>query len=259
MKNNKCDSCSKEKQDKVPVLRVINKLDEYFSVNDLKGAEELLNYWVDEAQRLEDSSGFLSMLNEQVGLYRRLNDSEKGLKAVEYALSLINEKNFYSSAVATIYINCATTLKAFGKVSEGLPYYKKAEQMYLELNENDNFKYASLYNNMASAYAEIGKFKLSEESYVKAIDILTKTGSNEGEIAVSYVNLAHLYFENDPFNEKVGECMELAWDKLNSAHISHDGNFAFICSKCAPSFEYFGYFQKSEKLKNEAEKIYGRS
>lgn len=31
----RCESCSKEKQDRVPIRRVIEKLDEHFSRNDL--------------------------------------------------------------------------------------------------------------------------------------------------------------------------------------------------------------------------------
>ncbi len=256
----KCDSCSKEKQDRVPVLRVINKLDEHFSYNDSKGAEELLDYWVSEAKRLNDYSGFLSMLNEQVGLYRRLNDSVKGLEAVNNALKLIEDKKLIiTESVATIYINCATTLKAFGKVQDAMSYYKKAEDIYVSLNVTDYFKRASLYNNMASAYSEIGDYFNAEKSYLTAIDILKSSGEQKGEIAVSLVNLAHLYFEKDEFSEKVGECLEEALQILNSPNLIHDGNYAFICSKCAPSFEYFGYFWLGEQLKKEAEKIYDRS
>ncbi len=257
--NNKCESCSKEKQYKVPVLRVISKLDEFLSYNDLASAEELLIYWISEAHRLNDLSGLLSMLNEQIGLYRRLNNSQKGLQAVNEALSLINNNNLNSLSVATIFINCATTLKAFGKVNEGLPYYKKAEEIYLKLNETDNFKIASLYNNMASSCAEINDFESAEQYYLKAINILKSTGVNQGEMAVSYVNLAQLYFDSDPFSKKVNDCMENAWQLLNSVQNNRDGNYAFICSKCAPAFEYFGYFDRCEILKTEAEKIYDRA
>ncbi len=255
-----CDTCSKEKQNKVPVLRVINKLDEHFSFNDLKGAEDLLVYWVSEARRLTDTSGLLSILNEQIGLYRRLNESEKGLSAVREALKIIDDDNkLYSLSVATIYINCATTLKAFGKAGEGLPLYEKAEKIYTELNETDSFRLASLYNNKASALNDMGEYLNAEKSYLKAIDILKKTGNNQGEVAVSYVNLAHIYFDMDPFSEKSSECMKKAWELLNSPHIPHDGNYAFICSQCAPAFDFFGYFNEYEVLKNEAEKIYGRA
>jgi hypothetical protein len=50
--------------------------------------------------------------------------------------------------------------------------------------------------------------------------------------------------------------MECAWTLLSSDENEHDGNFAFLCSKCYPSFGYFGYFDYENKLKALVEKIY---
>jgi hypothetical protein len=36
----------------------------------------------------------------------------------------------------------------------------------------------------------------------------------------------------------------------------YDGNFAFVCSKCYPSFGYFGYFGYEQKLKEIVKEIY---
>ncbi len=255
-----CKSCSKEITGKVPIARVIEKLDSFFSKNDLDGAEHLLAYWENEARRLSDNRGLLEVLNEQIGLYRRLNKSEEGLKAVEEAFCIIDSENLGSLVSAsTVYLNGATTLRAFGKPQEAMTYYAKAQAVFENADNVTDFKKASLYNNMASSLSEVGDFEKAEEYYFKAIEILSGAGGNEGEIAVSYVNLAHLYFDEDAFSEKVGECMDKAWEYLNSPAIVKDGSYAFICIKCAPSFEYFGLFLQSEKLKEEAEKIYGRA
>ena len=34
------------------------------------------------------------------------------------------------------------------------------------------------------------------------------------------------------------------------------GYYAFVCEKCTPTFEYYGYFLTAEALKETAEKIY---
>ena len=43
--------------------------------------------------------------------------------------------------------------------------------------------------------------------------------------------------------------VEKAWELLNNEKNAHDGSFAFVCSKCHPSFAFFGYFEYETKLK----------
>lgn len=253
----KCSGCSKEQQNKVPILRVISKLDELFSRNDLSGAARLLEYWSGEADMLGDKRGKLEILSEQIGLYRRTNERDKALKAVNDALLIIEQESLQNGmSTGTIYVNIATTLKAFGKVEEGMPYYKKAEEIY---NSNANvsfFKKAALNNNMASAYAEMGEGEMAQKHYLKAIELLSDDSQFYGEIAVSYVNLAHLYEDMKKSETSILEAMDKAWDYLNKDGIKKDGNYAFICSKCAPSFDYFGFDKRAAQLKSEANRIY---
>ena len=258
-KQTQCKSCSKEIQDKVPIIRVIEKLDSFFAKDDLDSALRLLTYWESEANNLGDTRGLLEILNEEIGLYRRLADKENGLKAVKSAIDIM-EKEEYTNTVSagTIYINAATTMKAFGLAEEALPYYEKAQKIYNTLGA-DNYKTAALHNNMASTYAELEKSEDAEANYLKAIELLSSSHDNDGEIAVSYINLAHLYADIDPDDERITESLEKAWEYLQSPHITHDGNYAFICSKCAPAYGYFGYFLREKELSSEAERIYGRN
>jgi tetratricopeptide (TPR) repeat protein len=147
-------------------------------------------------------------------------------------------------------------MKAFGLAKEAMPYYEKAKLIYEDKLENDDYKLAAFYNNISSAYKDIGDRKKAEESCFTAIKILEGKRGYLGEIAVTFINIAHIYYDADPFDERVNEFMEKAWDLLNSEKNAHDGNFAFICSKCYPSFEYFGYFEQATKLKELTEKIY---
>ncbi len=253
----KCESCSKEKVNKVPIRRVIEKLDSCFSKNDLKGAGELLEYWINEGKKLNDTIGVLEILNEQIGFFRRINDKKQGMKAVEDALEIIESEKFLGTvSIGTIFINCATTLKAFGYPEKANPLYDKAEEIFSRFPETDSFRKAALYNNAASSYADLKQYEKSKEYYKKAIEILKKDNIYKGELAVSYVNLAHIYFELDPCSEKVNENLDVAWNYLTDETVTKDGNYAFVCSKCASSFGYFGQFLKEEYLKAEAEKIY---
>ncbi len=257
MQNDKCQGCSKENNLKVPIIRVIGKLDEFFAHNDLEGAAELLEYWCREAQNIGDSRGRLEILNEQIGLYRRTFSRDKALDAVNSALQVIEELSLQSNlSSGTIYINIATTLKAFGKCLEAMPYYEKAEQIYSLYSNVPTFQKAALNNNKASALSELGRFNDAEKCYLTAIELLSNDSAYYGEIAVSYVNLAHLYEDMARLDSDIFDAMNKAWEYLTKPDITRDGNYAFVCTKCAPSFEYFGFSDREQYLTSEAKRIY---
>jgi hypothetical protein len=256
----RCESCSKEKQDRVPIRRVVEKLDEHFSRNDLAGAGRLLSYWEREARLSGDTRGLLEILSEEIGYFRRTGEKERGLAAVSEAFALMEEHGLGNSVSGgTIYVNGATTMKAFGRAAEALPYYERARRIYEAELPPDSYLLAALCNNTASAYAELGEFEKAEENYKTAIGILEKNGNNDGEIAVSYVNLAHLYYDKDKMDGRIASSLDAAWSYLCSETLPHDGNYAFICSKCAPSYGFFGYFAREAELTAAAEKIYDRT
>ena len=252
-----CKGCSKEAINKVPVLRVINRLDEFFAKNDLAGAAELLCYWSAEAQRIGDKRGLLTVLNEQIGLYRRTAEIDKGMAAIVTALDIIKEQNLTrGESVGTVYINIATTLKAFGDTEGAMKYYNTAEQIFnLTANIND-YKKAALLNNMASAYSEIKSYEKAEQNYTTAIGILKKHPEHYGEVAVTYVNLAHLYESMGKETDLILKTIERAIEFLNKSEDKNSGNYACVCTKCAPSFEYFGFEKEGNYFAAEAERIY---
>ncbi len=252
-----CASCSKESYDSIPIIRIIDKLDELFSKNDLSAVGRLLDYWDQEARILSDEQGLLEILNEKIGYFRRTCEAEKALAVVEEAFNLIEmlcAEEHVSSA--TVYLNGATTMKAFGKTAEAMKYYEKARKIYeKELKYND-YRFAAYYNNISSAYKELGDFKNAEDACFSALDVLSACGGYLGEMAVTHVNLAHIYYDVDSFDDRIYEHMENAWELLSGDGCEKDGNYAFICSKCYPSFGFFGYFEYEKKLKELVEKIY---
>jgi len=252
-----CCSCGNEPQGTIPVMRITEKLDALFSRNDLAGAERLLNYWEGEAEKLSDNRGLLSLKSEKVGLYRRLSEKDKGLAACRDALGLVSCCGLEDKVSgATVILNCATTMKAFGQAEEALPLYEKARAVYeRELSPSDTLL-AGLYNNTATAFAELGRIGEAEDLYLKAVSILKKSDTVPGEVAVSYVNLAVMFADADPFDERVYSYMDMAEELLLSDGLPRDGNYAFICSKCVPAFERFGYFVTAEELETRSREIY---
>ena len=62
--------------------------------------------------------------------------------------------------------------------------------------------------------------------------------------------------EDKAVYERIFELLDRASELLAAPGIPHDGYYAFVCEKCAPSFEYYGYFMEAEHLKQEAGRIY---
>ena len=252
-----CSSCSKESYESVPIARVMQKLDELFSKNDLHGVGVLLGYWEREARLLHDDRGLLEILNEQIGYFRRTGECEKAFSAVDEAFALIEFLGVTENqSSGTIYLNGATTMKAFGETEKAMQYYYKVKEIYDKTLDKNDYRLAAYYNNVSSAYKELGQMENAEKACYSAIEILEKSDKFMGEIAVTHVNLAHLYYDADNVDERVYEHMERAWELLSSPSNEHDGNFAFLCSKCYPSFAYFGYFDYEKRLKSLVEKIY---
>lgn len=255
--NFNCSSCSKEPQGSVPIERIIEKLNEHFDRNDLVAVGRLLEYWSAEARALGDTRGLLEILNEQIGYYRRISDKDKGLAAVEEAFALVETLGFNGTVSGgTLYVNGATTMKAFGLATESIQYYEKAKEIYDRLLSENDYKMAAYYNNVSSAYLELGDIESAERSCYAAISILERLGGFRGEIAVTLVNLAHMYYKKDPCDERIYSSIEEAWEHLTAPENVPNGDLAFLISKCYPSFEFFGYFDMAVKLKNYMEKIY---
>ena len=109
---------------------------------------------------------------------------------------------------------------------------------------------------MALAFEDIGLFGEAENSYKTAVKILRADGEHDAEIAVSLINLAHLYDKAGCNAGAIYKLLDDAWEILNSDCLEKNGNFAFVCSKCAPSFEYFDQSDRGKFLKSEADRIY---
>ncbi len=244
---------------RIPVGRIIDKIDGLFNKNDYAEAGRLLVYWRGEAIELKDKSGELAMESELIGYYRKQGDRENGLASVRRALALTDElEQGEMASGATVFINCATAYKAFGMSNDALPLYERAEQVYKKtLKENDD-RFGGLYNNMALALADLKRFDEAERAYLSALSVMEKAERGEAEQAITYINLAHMY-ETMGRTGRIAECMDKAYQLLCSKALPHDGYYAFVLEKCAPSFGYFGNAKAYEQFKREAEEIYARA
>ncbi len=245
---------------RIPVDRIIQKLDGLLNKNDMAEAERLLEYWQKESRELNDKKGELSVTDELVGLYRKTNNEDKGLSSVARALFLIEEMNIQTQvSVATIYLNCATTKKAFGQAESALPLYEKAEKIYLNNLSPGDKLFAGLYNNKALTLVDLNRFDDAKECYRKAIEILKGDISAIPDLAITYVNLSHALYDCGEEKSLVTDNMFKAYELLCDERINKDGYYAYVLTKCAPSFEFFGYKKIATQFLSEANEIYERA
>ena len=248
---------------KIPVLRVIEKLDGYFENNDYSGAERHLLYWKNEAELGFDLRGRFSVLNELMGLYRKTNNEDKAINAVNEMLETVEKlENEESVSAATAYLNAATVYKAFNRLKPSLDLFKKARKIYeKELKDND-YRLGGLYNNYGLTLLDLKEFNKAIDMFNKAISIMKHTENGELEQAITHLNIANTY-ENmlglEKAEEKISKELDIAEKLLLSENVAKDGYYAFVCEKCAPTFLYYGRFAFSGDLNQKVKEIYERS
>ncbi|MBO4323632.1 MAG: tetratricopeptide repeat protein [Clostridia bacterium] len=247
----------------IPIGRVIEKADEYFSRNDYLGAERHFLYWLDEAKEGRDLRGEFSIRNELLGLYRKIGKKEEGLKDAKEVLSLI-EKLELSEEIAggTAYVNIGTVYKTFGLFKEALDEFLKAQKIYEKELKPDDGRLGGLYNNMALVLVDLKRYKEARENFFKALVVMEKVENGELERAITYLNLVDLTAYEKGLEdgaEEIADYFEKAEKLLNTPKIPRNGYYAFVCEKCAGTFEYYGYFGFSEELKERAREIYERA
>ncbi len=236
---------------------IIKKLDSFFAVNDIAQAGEFLDEQLQNARDIGDWRSELSILSELIGYHRRSGKREKGIAAVNDALELIKEHGMGRTiSGATVILNAATTLKCFGEAEKSIPLFTHVSRVYSELLSPYDYRFAGLYNNLALSYEDMGELKEAERYIKMALSVLERMDGNENDMAASLCSLAEIYYKTDNEDQRVENCMEQAWNYLNSPKVKFDGYHAFTLTKCISAFDYFGYFIYSKELKERVKAIY---
>ena len=247
----------------ININSLIAELDHILSKNDYNSARDFLEKWVDIAQNQNDDKSLFSLCNECIGLYRKIGDKENCYKYCDKSLDLLKVLNIENTVTgATAYTNCATAFKAFGEAEKSISYFEKAVSLYESLLPENDPKLAGLYNNFALSLVDLKNFEKAFYLYEKAIDVLNSNPKFNLEQAVSYLNMANAVEAQKGLEnacEEIDVLLDKAQKVLNENYSETDGNYAFVCEKCAPTFGYYGRFLYEKELKERARVIYERS
>lgn len=220
---------------------IIAELDKLLFSGDDAAAGEYLDRWCQRAQEVGDWRTELTLQSELMGFHRRTSDKNAAMAAVERGLELIREHRLGSTVSgATIFLNAATTLKAYGMAERSIPMFVQTCRVYSQTLDPLDYRFGGLYNNMALSYADIGEYDTAEGYYKKALGVIVHCDTPQNELAVTYCNLAELY-ERMGREADIAKALNLALDNLRSPALPHDGYYDFTVSKCLPTFEHFGY------------------
>jgi tetratricopeptide (TPR) repeat protein len=247
-----CSGC----RSKINLPEVIAKCDELFNAEKTAELGEHLRKWRSEAQQCGDKSAELSLLSELMGHYRMSGERENALSAVQDGLSLLSELKIGGSVSAgTILLNAATALKEFGELDRALRCYEEASRCYSGNLAADDWRFAGLFNNMASAYQEKGELRQAEIYYQQALKILRKQ-NNLMDTAVTQVNLAGLYRRMNKSEAEIDQCLDLAMACFDAPEAEYNGYYAHTCRKCASAFGDFGRKEDEAELNARADVLY---
>jgi len=255
-----CPFCTNDAVKPIELRRMLERLDALLARNDTAAAERHLDFWRLEALQGRDRRGLLCVENERMGLFRKLGKQEQALAAAEAALALVAELELQDSVTgATSLLNAATVYKAFAQPQKALALYGQAQTVYERELAPDDPRLGGLYNNMALALTELGRFAQARDAYERALAVMQAAGDAKPELAITELNLADLAeAEYGPLDAEaeIEARLDRAQALLDAPDNPRDGNYAFVCEKCASAFSYHGRFLYAQELARRSEEIY---
>ena len=247
----------------IPQQRVLQKVDECMSRRDYAGVERTLDYWLEEATLGHDKRGQLMLHNEYIGHFRKVGNKAKAMEHIDAALPLLDELHFEGSVSAgTTYTNAATACNAFEENERAIDLFEKARAVYESSTRTDPKLLGGLYNNMALTLTDLKRFDEAWSLYEHALAVMGKVPSGEPEQAITYLNMADLHYVQSGtglVDDDIENYLEQAWGLLNTETLTRDGYYAFVCEKCAPTFDWYGEEERAQDLTRRSEEIYERT
>lgn len=257
-----CPLCKPQAVMRVPLQRISEKLDEYMGRQDFDGARRHLDYWLTEARSHGDGRGEFGLHNEMMGFFRKMGQGEDAIAHAQSALSLLDEVGADSVAAATAFVNAATVYQAFSRPQTALPLFERAQAIYEKQLSDGDGRLGGLYNNMALTLTALSRFDEARSYYAKALRAMSQVENGALEQAITYLNMADCeaaQYGPEAAENQVTAYLDKAIALLDDPALPRSGYYAFVCEKCAPAFDYHGYFLTAKELEKRARDIYERA
>lgn len=184
--------------------QVLEQLDNLFAQHKVDLVEDFLLRSIEEAQMEGDISSMITLLNEIIGHYRETGEFDKSIASCRQVLFLMDEAGLKGSvAYATTLLNVANACRAAGLLRESMIYYQEVKGVYEQKLAPEDFRYASLYNNMSLLFQEMGDYESACDCLKRALSIVALYGEARIEMAVTYTNLAASQLKLGQYQEAI--------------------------------------------------------
>ena len=212
------------------VEKFLNSLDNLFEKKKINEVPAFLEENYNEAVRENDLSAQFTILNEMMGFFRDISEYEKSIKACHQCIDVMQKMGIQGSVhYATSLQNIANAHRAAGLLKEALQYYMEAFRIYERNIDSNDYRFASLHNNIALLYQEIGDYETAVAHLKKALSIIKNIQGAEIEVATTYSNLGASLVELD----KVDEAVEYLNKALKIYRRDEVKNFHYSGALCA--------------------------
>ena len=111
---------------------------------------------------------------------------------------------------------------------------------------------------MALTCVALGRYDEADALYDRAMDAMAQAPHGALEQAITCLNRADLVAARDGMEageRAIYDLVDRAVALLDDPALDHDGYYAFVCEKCAPALDYYGYFADAGRFREEARRI----
>lgn len=278
------------------IEKILEELDNLFAQKRIVDAEKFLLSSLRRAEEDDDTTSIITIINELIGLYRSLSRYSDSIVYCDYIISLMKDAGFDGSIhYATTLLNVATAYRASGRLEQSMEYYEEVMDIYGKKLSANDFRIASLYNNMSLLYQELKEYEKACECLENALSIVKTYLNAEVETAVTHSNLAMSLLKLDRIDEALHhieksleifehtEPRDLHYASALSAmaeaqfklknydkaidfyhksleelknNIGENGSYAITCKNLAVAYNEIGEKQEAELYNKKAKEIY---
>ncbi|MDD3206610.1 MAG: tetratricopeptide repeat protein [Lachnospiraceae bacterium] len=245
------------------INEIFKELDELFKKNEIDKVEPFLTDCLVNARETNNFGIYISVGNELIGFYRSISAYQKAVSMAEDVLYLMKKLNLEDTEhYATTLLNIATAYRAAGQVDQAYEYYETALAIYEKLLPPNDYRFASLYNNLSILLEGQDKNEEAVAYLEKALFIIKELDETSVEYATSLTNLALLNFKQNKV-EEAKEKLELALTIFDKKGENTDAHYSAALAGVGEAYYHMKEYQKSldayEKALEEIQKHFGEN
>ena len=242
------------------VREVLQRFDALLAEGRVSEAGAWLDTAAEECRKNGDYAAAVTVFNEIEGFWRAAGDRDRSFAAAESAIALLESAGLTGGVdYATTLLNYATAKSAFGYGEEALALFRRAEVIYdARLSEND-YRFASLYNNMAQSLLRLRRASEAARYFNRSLALLEHTEDSEDEKATCCVNLSFCLMAEGRFDEARShlDTAEKIFDVIpdsphRSSMLAARGQLEYLTKNYAAAVKYY------ENAALSLEKRFGR-